>query len=231
MFLREAGELDFSDDRGDVIRNGSYLDGVCRRIPDDIFGGVVGVSGLPHTADVDDVLFFRLQSGQADGKVFMGKLIFLVSNNFQDMGVTDKTASFFHSLERLLDEIVGHLENVNQRGVRWKSVNKAAAVGFDWDKIEPVWQKVKEEFAELEDAWKSGDEIHTEEELGDLLFAIVNLSRFMKTEPEQALRKACEKFERRFKKVEEIFKARDQKMNELPLAVLDKVWDEVKAAE
>ena len=53
----------------------------------------------------------------------------------------------------------------------------------------------------------------------------------MKIEPEQALRKACEKFERRFKKVEDIFKDQNQKMHELPLDILDKVWDEVKAAE
>jgi MazG family protein len=108
---------------------------------------------------------------------------------------------------------------------------KAAAVGFDWDKIEPVWDKVREEISELEEAWNAGDAAHTEEELGDLLFAIVNLSRFLKTEPEQALRKACEKFERRFKKVEDEFKRRGQQMHDLPLDVLDKVWDDVKADE
>lgn len=108
---------------------------------------------------------------------------------------------------------------------------KAAAVGFDWDKIEPVWDKVHEEIGELEEAWTSGDTAHTEEELGDLLFAIVNLSRFLKTEPEQALRKACEKFERRFKQVEDEFKSRGQQMHDLPLDELDKVWDDVKARE
>ncbi len=108
---------------------------------------------------------------------------------------------------------------------------KAAAVGFDWDKIEPVWDKVREEMGELEHAWESGNAAHIEEELGDLLFAIVNLSRFIRTEPEQALRKACEKFERRFKKVEQQFNARGQNMLDLPLAELDKVWDEVKVQE
>ncbi len=108
---------------------------------------------------------------------------------------------------------------------------KAAAVGFDWDKIDPVWDKVREEIFELEEAWASGDTAHTEEELGDLLFAIVNLARFLRTEPEQALRKACEKFERRFKQVEDEFKSRGQQMHDLPLEELDKVWDEVKAQE
>ena len=108
---------------------------------------------------------------------------------------------------------------------------KAAAVGFDWDKIEPVWNKVDEELVELENAWRSGDALHTEEELGDFLFAVVNLSRFMKIEPEQALRKACEKFERRFKKVEKEFKRRGQAMSQLPLEELDRVWDDVKAKE
>lgn len=108
---------------------------------------------------------------------------------------------------------------------------KAAAVGFDWDHIEPVWEKVGEEMAELQHAWRAGDVAHTEEELGDLLFAIVNLARFLKLEPEQALRKACVKFERRFKKVEDEFKNRGQRMSQLPLEELDRVWDDVKMRE
>lgn len=108
---------------------------------------------------------------------------------------------------------------------------KAAAVGFDWQRIDDVWHKVREEMSELEHAWRSGDTAHAEEELGDLLFSLVNLSRFMKAEPEQALRKACEKFSRRFKKVENEFKSRGQAMHELPLAELDKVWDAVKISE
>jgi tetrapyrrole methylase family protein/MazG family protein len=108
---------------------------------------------------------------------------------------------------------------------------KAAAVGFDWDVIEPVWDKVNEEMGELQHAWQFGDVAHTEEELGDFLFAVVNLSRFIKVEPEQALRKACEKFIRRFIKVEDEFKRRGQKMSQLPLEELDRVWDDVKAQE
>ncbi|MBN1558680.1 nucleoside triphosphate pyrophosphohydrolase [candidate division KSB1 bacterium] len=108
---------------------------------------------------------------------------------------------------------------------------KAAAVGFDWDVIEPVWGKIQEEMAELQHAWQSGHIAHTQEELGDVLFAVVNLSRFLQVEPEQALRNACEKFTRRFKKVEEEFKNRGQKMSQLPLEELDRVWDDVKAQE
>ena len=108
---------------------------------------------------------------------------------------------------------------------------KAAAVGFEWPQVEPVWDKIREELNELQAAYESGDVEHTEEELGDLLFSIVNLSRFIKIEPEQALRKSCEKFERRFKSVENAFSARGQKMNDLPLEELDKVWDAVKVEE
>lgn len=109
--------------------------------------------------------------------------------------------------------------------------SKAAAVGFDWDNIENVWEKVREEMNELEHAWRSGDTAHVEEELGDVLFSLVNLSRFMTIEPEQALRKACEKFARRFRRVENEFRARGQEMSELPLAALDKVWEDVKTNE
>ena len=108
---------------------------------------------------------------------------------------------------------------------------KAAAVGFDWDKIEPVWDKVREEMDELERACESDDAAHIEEELGDFLFSIVNLSRFIKTEPEQALRKACVKFERRFKQVENEFRNRGQNMSVLPLEEMDEVWENVKARE
>jgi MazG family protein len=76
---------------------------------------------------------------------------------------------------------------------------KASKVGFDWKEKNEVWAKVTEEIGELEHAEASGDPHRIEDEFGDLLFALVNYSRFIRTNPEFALRRACDKFTRRFR--------------------------------
>ncbi len=108
---------------------------------------------------------------------------------------------------------------------------KAAAVGFDWPNIEPVWKKFDEEVDELKEAIAHGDESHIEEELGDLLFTIVNISRFLKANPEDALRWTIEKFERRFKQVEAAFSAQGRSIADASLEEMDEIWDAVKADE
>lgn len=113
----------------------------------------------------------------------------------------------------------------------YRMQNKAATVGFDWQEIEPVWDKVHEEMEELKEAAASRQQENIEEELGDLLFSIVNLSRFLKVNPEDALRATIAKFEKRFKKVEQEFKDRNQEMKDVSLQEMDKVWDKVKARE
>lgn len=101
----------------------------------------------------------------------------------------------------------------------------AAGVGFDWTKIEDVWNKVHEEIDELKNA-KSQEEV--EEEVGDLLFAIVNLSRFLNVDPETAVRKATEKFISRFEKMEKLIETDNKKVEELNLEELDEYWNKVK---
>jgi tetrapyrrole methylase family protein / MazG family protein len=108
---------------------------------------------------------------------------------------------------------------------------KAAAVGFDWPEVTPVWDKIQEEIGELKEAVQSGVRDHVEDEMGDLLFSIVNVSRFLKVNPEDALRRTIEKFSHRFKKVEAEFVRRGQTMDQVPLHELDAVWDEVKKQE
>lgn len=103
--------------------------------------------------------------------------------------------------------------------------------GFDWDDIDGTLDKVEEEFAEVRKAWKAGDAAAVEEEFGDLLFSLVNASRFLKVDPEQALRRAIAKFERRFRALEETVHARGEEIAALSLATLDEIWDEVKARE
>ena len=108
---------------------------------------------------------------------------------------------------------------------------KASYAGFDWEKIEQVWEKVNEEIIELKEAEISGNNQHIEEEMGDLLFAIVNLSRHLNISSEDALRKTNQKFIRRFKKVEEGIKAKGKKLNEASLEEMDSIWNEAKHNE
>lgn len=103
---------------------------------------------------------------------------------------------------------------------------KAARVGFDWATPEPVLQKVREELAETEEALEKKEGL--EEELGDLLFAAVNLARHHGIDAETACRKAVDKFEKRFRWVEKGYAARGQKMEGASLEELDGYWDKAK---
>ncbi len=107
----------------------------------------------------------------------------------------------------------------------------AAAVGFDWPEISGALQKIDEEVLELKQAMQKDQKSALEEELGDLLFAVVNVARFLDLDPEVALRKATEKFIKRFQVIEKLVKARGLNMKELSLAQLDELWEEVKGGE
>ncbi|MCI0565231.1 MAG: nucleoside triphosphate pyrophosphohydrolase [Nitrososphaera sp.] len=107
---------------------------------------------------------------------------------------------------------------------------KASKVGFDWKKKSDVWKKVEEEIEELATAEKSGDKGEIESELGDLLFAIVNYSRFLHVNPEIALRKSVEKFTKRFHGIEKELKAQGKKIEETTLEEMDEIWEKQKRA-
>jgi tetrapyrrole methylase family protein/MazG family protein len=108
---------------------------------------------------------------------------------------------------------------------------KAAKVGFDWPDVGGALPKIAEETAELHEALESGDRRHIDAELGDLLFAVVNVARHLDIEPEAALRVATHKFRRRFEQVELRAAERGISLNEADLATLDALWDEVKLSE
>jgi tetrapyrrole methylase family protein/MazG family protein len=108
---------------------------------------------------------------------------------------------------------------------------KAAKVGFDWPDVGGALPKIGEETAELEEAIAGGDDQRIGEELGDLLFAVVNVARHLDIEPEAALRAAAHKFRRRFEHVELLAAERGIEINRAELAVLDSLWDEAKVAE
>jgi MazG family protein len=110
--------------------------------------------------------------------------------------------------------------------------SRAAAVGFDWTKAEDVLDKIEEEVAEVRREVESGATGHlsrAEEEMGDLLFAITNLSRKLGIEPEAALRRANEKFTKRFDAMERAFSARGQILGEATLNEMEEEWQRVKA--
>ena len=108
---------------------------------------------------------------------------------------------------------------------------KASYVGFEWDKIEEVWEKVHEEIIELKEAQSEGTFEHIEEEIGDVLFSIVNLSRFLKVSSEDALRKTNKKFILRFKKIEKELKKRNRPIEDASLAEMDEIWEKVKRGD
>ena len=109
--------------------------------------------------------------------------------------------------------------------------NKAAGVGFDWPDIGGVLAKVREEAEELARANASGDRRHVEHEVGDLLFAVVNLARRLHVDPEQALRKSNARFRARFAYVERGVAASGKTFAETPLAKMEELWQEAKNLE
>src|SRR5687767_12669818 len=109
---------------------------------------------------------------------------------------------------------------------------RAAAVGFDWSRSADVLDKIEEEVAEVRrevESGATGDLSRAEEEMGDLLFAIANLSRKLGIEPEAALRRANEKFTRRFDAVEHAFKERGRPLSDASLEEMEAEWQRVKA--
>lgn len=102
--------------------------------------------------------------------------------------------------------------------------DKARQVGFDWDNADQVMDKVKEELAELESAKASGDIVHTEEELGDVLFAIINYARFLNLDAEKALELSNLKFIRRFQWMENYAREHQKNMQEENLETLESWW-------
>ena len=106
---------------------------------------------------------------------------------------------------------------------------KASKVGFDWKDEKPVYQKILEEIEELKKNIESGiEKDKVADEFGDVLFSIVNYSRFLKINPEDALRKTIEKFIYRFQKIEEYAKSNNKTLEDMTLEEMDEIWVKVK---
>jgi len=105
---------------------------------------------------------------------------------------------------------------------------KAANVGFDWDELSPVLGKIDEELAELKEAVTLKDSENIKDEMGDVFFSLVNLSRFLNINPEAALRMTISKFEARFAQVEKELKRRGKDITDSSLEEMDEIWNVVK---
>lgn len=112
-----------------------------------------------------------------------------------------------------------------------KLSKRAARVGFDWPDTRGVLAKIREELAEVEEALAAGDHQHAQEEVGDLLFAVTNLARSLKADPEQCLRATNAKFERRFRYVERELSAAQRPLTEATLDEMEAHWQAAKAKE
>lgn len=105
---------------------------------------------------------------------------------------------------------------------------KASLAGFDWNNIEPVWNKLYEEIEELKQAKATGEKIEIEEEIGDVLFTVVNISRFLDVPAEDMLRKSNEKFIQRFKSIERELKLKGIPIEKATSKQMNAIWDRTK---
>jgi ATP diphosphatase len=112
-----------------------------------------------------------------------------------------------------------------------KLQERAAKVGFDWSAPEPILDKIEEEIDELRVALASGDKTKVSDELGDLIFAVVNIGRHVKADPEQALRGTNTKFRRRFNHIETTLAAEGETLNGASLERMEDIWQAAKAIE
>lgn len=128
----------------------------------------------------------------------------------------------------VLDGLPRHLPAL-QRAQKVQS--RASRVGFDWSRTDEVMAKVDEELRELKSAMADGDAVAVQEEIGDLLFSIVNLCRFQKIHAEEALDRTVQKFMRRFRHVEKSVEASGRRLTDCSLEELDVFWNEAKVNE
>jgi len=127
--------------------------------------------------------------------------------------------------ESILDGVPKHLPALLKA---YRIQQKASRIGFDWEKIDDVFKKIYEEIDEFKEALEKKDMHNMTEEAGDLLFSIVNVLRFVKINPEEALQKTVNKFITRFRHIEKRTGEMGRAMEDMTLKELDELWDEAK---
>jgi tetrapyrrole methylase family protein/MazG family protein len=131
-----------------------------------------------------------------------------------------------HERSSVVDGIPRHLPALQKAHTLQRKVQR---VGFDWQHVQDVIAKVDEELREVGHAIEQGKEPEIEEELGDLLFSVVNLARFVKVDPEQALHRTVRKFMQRFREIEDRLAAQGKSVHEATFEELDGLWEAIKA--
>ncbi len=154
-----------------------------------------------------------------------------VLRNWEDIKAAEKgteSSSQPDSEKSLLDGIPPSLPALHQA---YQMTAKASRVGFDWSRFEDIVSKLQEETRELQEAVSKGDGRKLADEVGDLLFVVVNIARFLGVDPETALRRTNRKFSRRFRYIESNVKQRGLALKHTPLSEMDTLWNEAKKAE
>jgi tetrapyrrole methylase family protein/MazG family protein len=160
--------------------------------------------------------------GPADGDMAVADDTATVLDNWDDIKRVEKgRTSVFDGIPRSLPSLT-YAQKVGK---------KASKVGFDWPHVSGAFAKIAEEAGELDEAIARGDDDHTVAELGDLLFAVVNVARHLGIDAELALRTASDKFRRRFEDVERLAREQSIELRDADLVQLDRLWDEVKRSE
>lgn len=131
-------------------------------------------------------------------------------------------------IHSVLDDIGKNQPALNRA---FKIGKRVRSVGFDWNDVGGVMNKIEEEIDEVKGAIREGNQAGIEEEIGDLLFSVVSLSRHTSVDPETALRKANRKFDRRFRTMEKSLKESDKDFSKMSFEELDDLWERVKATE
>jgi len=130
------------------------------------------------------------------------------------------------------NSLLGNVPKSMPALARAQSISRRAAhLGFEWPHIDQVWDKVEEEIRELKEAASSGNKIRTGEELGDLLFTMVNIARFLDVESEEVLAQTVDRFTRRFYHIEAKLKEANKRFDQSSLEELDQFWEEAKQIE
>lgn len=148
-----------------------------------------------------------------------------VLKNWEEIKMKEKSVT---PRKSLLDGIPGKLPALLQAK---RLQERASQVGFDWEDIYGVIDKFEEEAEELRDAIKSGDRDKMTDELGDLLFALVNVGRWLGINPEEALRRTGKKFIRRFQRIEKTAKENGKKLQDMGLYEMEEIWQNSKKDE
>jgi tetrapyrrole methylase family protein/MazG family protein len=128
----------------------------------------------------------------------------------------------------ILDGIPHHLPALLRA---YRITERASRVGFDWEKTDDIFKKLNEEFGELNRALSLGDRRKIEDEVGDILFVLVNMARLTGHNPEDALRRTTQKFIRRFHHIEKTLEGSQRSLKETSLKEMDRLWEEAKGEE